>query len=42
MSDKIAVSPETLDKLRKCGQGTLTTQLFRRGYRQQFLVGLTP
>lgn len=42
MSDKIAVSQETLDKLRKCGQGTLTTQLFRRGYRQQFLVGLTP
>lgn len=34
------VSAETLAKLRKCGQGTLTTQLFRRGFRQQFLVGV--
>lgn len=38
----IEIKPETLENLRKCGQGTLTTQLFRRGYRQQFLVGLTP
>jgi regulator of RNase E activity RraA len=36
------VARETLEKLKKCGQGTLTTQLFRRGYRQQFLVGLAP
>lgn len=36
------VSSETLEKLKKCGQGTLTTQLFRRGFRQQFMVGLAP
>ena len=36
------ITPETLETLRRCGQGTLTTQLFKRGYRQQFLVGLTP
>ena len=42
MSDQIEVSAETLAKLKRCGQGTLTTQLFRRGYRQQFMVGLAP
>ncbi|WP_435171041.1 ribonuclease activity regulator RraA [Falsirhodobacter sp. 1013] len=42
MKDIIKISPETLETLKKCGQGTLTTQLFRRGYRQQFLVGLAP
>ncbi|MFG6082603.1 ribonuclease activity regulator RraA [Paracoccus litorisediminis] len=42
MGETIDVSEETLGKLRKCGQGTLTTQLFKRGYRQQFLVGLAP
>lgn len=42
MSNKIEISAETLEKLKKCGQGTLTTQLFKRGYRQQFLVGLAP
>src|SRR3546814_12862802 len=36
------ITKETLEKLKKCGQGTLTTQMFRRGYRQQFLVGLAP
>lgn len=36
------VSQDTLETLKKCGQGTLTTQLFRRGFRQQFLVGLAP
>lgn len=36
------LDPETLDKLRMCGQGTLTTQLFRRGFRQQFLAGVRP
>jgi len=36
------IAQEVLDKLKKCGQGTLTTQMFRRGYRQQFLVGLAP
>jgi len=38
----IDIKSDIFDKLRKCSQGTLTTQLFRRGYRQQFLVGITP
>lgn len=40
--DMIEVTQETLEKLRKCGQGTLTTQMFKRGFRQQFLVGVMP
>jgi regulator of RNase E activity RraA len=36
------VSQDVLGMLRQCSQGTLTTQLFKRGFRQQFLVGLAP
>lgn len=36
------ISKETLDKLKACSTATLTTQLFKRNYRQQFLVGLRP
>ncbi len=36
------LDPKTFEMLGKCGQGTLTTQLFRRGFRQQFMVGLSP
>lgn len=36
------ISKETLDKLKSCSTATLTTQLFKRNYRQQFLVGLSP
>ncbi|SIS69631.1 ribonuclease activity regulator RraA [Paracoccus saliphilus] len=42
MTESVDVSQATLDKLKKCGQGTITTQLFKRGYRQQFLVGVAP
>lgn len=42
MSEEAPLSSDTATKLLKCGQGTLTTQLFRRGYRQQFMVGLVP
>lgn len=42
MTQTVDITPETLAKLRKCGQGTLTTQLFKRGYRQQFMTGLAP
>lgn len=42
MSMKVNVSQDTLNKLKKCGQGTITTQLFQRGYKQQFLVGVMP
>ncbi|MET4483740.1 ribonuclease activity regulator RraA [Bradyrhizobium sp. F1.13.3] len=36
------ISSQTLDKLKSCSTATLTTQLFKRNYRQQFLVGVTP
>lgn len=42
MQPAIDISRDTLEKLKKCSQGTLTTQLFKRGFRQQFLVGLSP
>lgn len=42
MKHDISVSRAVLDKLRKCGQGTLTTQMFKRGFRQQFMVGIMP
>ncbi|WP_273772502.1 ribonuclease activity regulator RraA [Brucella intermedia] len=38
----IQISKETLDKLKACSTATLTTQLFKRNYRQQFLVGVRP
>lgn len=33
---------ETLDLLKQAGSATITTQLFKLGYRQQFMVGLKP
>lgn len=42
MTSNISVSSNTLDKLKKCGQGTITTQMFKRGFKQQFLVGVMP
>ncbi|AYM14770.1 MULTISPECIES: RraA family protein [Agrobacterium] len=42
MTDKIEVTQDTLDKLKACSTATLTTQLFKRNFRQQFLVGLKP
>ncbi|MDF0601972.1 ribonuclease activity regulator RraA [Psychromarinibacter sp. C21-152] len=36
------IAADTLDKLKTCSQGTITTQLFKRGFKQQFLVGLAP
>ncbi len=38
----IQISKETLNKLKACSTATLTTQLFKRNYRQQFLVGVRP
>lgn len=40
--ETISISTETLEKLKACSTATLTTQLFRRNYRQQFLVGVRP
>jgi regulator of RNase E activity RraA len=37
-----AISPETLEKLTRISTATLTTQLFKRGFRQAFLVGVRP
>lgn len=36
------VSDELLDRLAKVSSGTLTTQLFKRGYRQPVMVGVSP
>lgn len=38
----VEITQDMLGALRKCSQGTLTTQLFKHGYRQQFLMGLKP
>jgi regulator of RNase E activity RraA len=36
------IGQDILDKLKACSTATLTTQLFRRNFRQQFLVGIAP
>ena len=36
------VSDEVLERLANVSSGTLTTQLFKRGYRQPVMVGVTP
>jgi len=36
------ITQETLGKLKACSTATLTTQLFKRNFRQQFLVGIKP
>lgn len=36
------VGKDVLDRLKACSTATLTTQLFKRNFRQQFLVGLSP
>lgn len=40
--DQHTITPELLDRLREISSGSLTTELFRRGLRQCFLVGLKP
>lgn len=42
MAATTPISQETLAKLKTCSTATLTTQLFKRNFRQQFLVGLKP
>ncbi|WP_457967408.1 hypothetical protein M1D68_14920 [Pseudomonas sp. R4-84] len=37
---RVEVSDEVLAKLATCSSGSLTTQLFKRGFRQPALVGL--
>jgi regulator of RNase E activity RraA len=42
MADPIDITPELLDRLARVSSGSLTTELFRKGLRQCFLVGLKP
>ncbi|WP_250888419.1 hypothetical protein [Pseudomonas sp. RC3H12] len=39
-SKQVEVSDEVLAKLATCSSGSLTTQLFKRGFRQPAFVGL--
>ncbi|PPC78878.1 ribonuclease activity regulator RraA [Pokkaliibacter plantistimulans] len=39
-SRKVTVSDDVLARLARCSSGSLTTQLFKRGFRQPALVGL--
>ena len=42
MTKKLApLKPETKKLLAQCSSATLTTQLFKRGFRNVFLVGLS-
>lgn len=38
----IEITPALLARLKNISSGSLTTELFRRGLRQCFLVGLKP
>jgi regulator of RNase E activity RraA len=40
--DRVAVSDAVLDRLARASSGSLTTQLYKKGYRQPCLVGLAP
>ncbi|MCP1199580.1 ribonuclease activity regulator RraA [Notoacmeibacter sp. MSK16QG-6] len=40
MTEEIEITKDILDKLRGSSTATVTTQLFKLGYRQQFLVGV--
>jgi regulator of RNase E activity RraA len=41
-SPEVEITPDLLARLARISSGTLTTELFRRGFRQCFLVGLRP
>ncbi|UFN48282.1 ribonuclease activity regulator RraA [Roseomonas sp. OT10] len=38
----VVVTPDHLARLARCSSGSITTELFRLGFRQCFLVGLKP
>ena len=38
----ITITPDHLARLAKCSSGSITTELFRLGFKQCFLVGLKP
>ncbi len=40
--ERVQVSDSVLDRLARVSSGSLTTQLYRRGFRQPVLVGLKP
>ena len=39
---QVSVSPEVIERLKHVSSGSLTTELFKKGLRQCFLVGLRP
>src|SRR4051794_41920239 len=41
-SEQVQVPPEVIERLKNVSSGSLTTELFRKGLRQCFLVGLKP
>ena len=41
-AQQIPIAPEVIERLKNATSGSLTTELFRRGLRQCFLVGLKP
>lgn len=42
LRERVAVSDAVLDRLARISSGSLSTQLFKRGFRQPVLVGLRP
>ncbi len=38
----VAITPDHLARLARCSSGSITTELFRLGFKQCFLVGLKP
>ncbi|SHI59718.1 Regulator of RNase E activity RraA [Roseomonas rosea] len=40
--ETITITPDHLARLARCSSGSITTELFRLGYKQCFLVGLKP
>jgi regulator of RNase E activity RraA len=42
LRERVAVSDTVLDRLARISSGSLSTQLFKRGFRQPVLVGLRP
>jgi regulator of RNase E activity RraA len=41
-SELCALDPSVIERLKSCSSGSLTTELFKKGLRQCFLVGLRP
>lgn len=42
MPESVAITPDHLTRLARCSSGSITTELFKLGFKQCFLVGLKP